>query len=134
MRQSVLLRLIPPRVHAVLDDFVVLTYLMGAYMLELRGAAMGIALAGGFVHFFITRFTDYPAGMVKLLSFRMHAFIELAEGAAVLVATAVVLPASTPGKHRLFLTLLGIAQLAAFALSDYRWPAEHKGVTKEPQP
>jgi hypothetical protein len=117
------MKLIQARLHGFLDDAVVLTYLIGARVLGLRAMAMGIALLGALVHFFITRFTDYPQGFVKLLRFRTHGFIELAEGIGVLVATWTLLePEITPASHRLFLTLLGISQLVAFAISDYRWP------------
>ena len=118
-----LLPLIPVRIHAYLDDAVVLTYLMGAFILDLRGTAIAVALLGALLHFFITRFTDYPAGVVKLLGIRTHAFIELAEGVLVLAATWTLLPADTPTKHMVFLTLLGVSQLAAFVFTDYRWPA-----------
>jgi hypothetical protein len=119
----VLIRLIPIRVHAYLDDAVVLTYLMGAFILDLRGTAIAIALVGALMHFFITRFTDYPAGVVRLLGTRTHAFVELAEGILVLAATWTLLAPDTPTKHRVFLTLLGISQLVGFAFTDYRWPA-----------
>jgi hypothetical protein len=126
----VLLPLISAKVHGFLDDAVVLGYLMGAYILGLTGRAMAIALVGAFVHFFITRFTDYPAGFVKLLSFRTHGFIELAEGVFVLVVTWTILPAETPGKHLLFLTLLGVSQLVAFGFSDYRFPPAAVGANR----
>jgi len=117
------MKLLGARAHGFLDDAVVLTYLIAARVLGLRARAMGIALLGALVHFFITRFTDYPQGFVKLLPFRTHGFIELTEGIGVLVATWTVLDsATTPGSHRVFLTLLGISQLVAFAISDYTWP------------
>ena len=125
-------RLIPVRVHAYLDDAVVLTYLMGSFVLGLRATAMAVAVLGAFVHFFITRFTDYPAGVVKLLRMRTHAFIELAEGILVLLATWTILPGDTPDKHRAFLTLMGASQLVAFALSDYRWPPARPDSTDGP--
>lgn len=116
-----LLRLVPPRIHAFLDDGVILLYLMGSFIVGLRERAMAIALVGAAIHFFITRFTNYPAGTVKLLSFRTHGFIELFEGIFVLAATWLLLPGNAPGKHIAFLTFLGLLQIAAFAFSDYRW-------------
>jgi len=117
----VLLRLIPPRVHAFLDDGVILLYLMGSFIVGLRERAMAIALVGAAIHFFITRFTNYPAGTVRLLSFKVHGIIELCEGLLVLGATWVLLPGVAPGKHIAFLTVMGTLQLGAFAFSDYRW-------------
>ena len=92
-----LLRLVPPRVHAYLDDGVVLLYLMGSFIVGLRERAMAIALMGAVIHFFITRFTNYPAGTVRLLSFKAHGAIELFEGLLVLAATWLLLPGHAPG-------------------------------------
>jgi len=113
--------LIGVRLHGWLDDLVVLTYLVGAFALHLHEGALTVALAGASIHFLLTRFTNYPQGTVKLIPFRIHAFIELGEGVAVVAATAALLGAS-PSSARLFLLLLGLSQFAAFAFSDYRTP------------
>jgi len=113
--------LIGARLHGWLDDLVVLIYLAGAFALGLRGGALAIAIGGAIVHFALTRFTNYPQGTFKLIPFRVHAFIELGEGLAVLAATLAV-AGDRPLPQRLFLGLMGAAQLGAFALSDYRSP------------
>jgi hypothetical protein len=128
----VLLRLVPPRIHAYLDDGVVLLYLMGSFIVGLRERAMAIALMGAVIHFFLTRFTNYPAGTVRLLSFKAHGVIELLEGVLVLSATWLLLPGHAPGKHLAFLTFMGVLQLAAFAFSDYRWPLAAVGGNNPP--
>jgi hypothetical protein len=113
--------LIGVRLHGLLDDLVVLTYLLGAFVLHLQGGAHRVALAGATAHFLLTRFTNYPEGTIKVIPFRVHAFIELAEGIAVLAAT-VALRGAAPPSARLFLLLLGLSQLAAFSFSNYRSP------------
>ena len=115
--------LIGARTHGMLDHAVVLAYLMGAYIVGLRGTAMAIAIVGAFVHFAITFVTNYPQGTLRLLRFRTHGFLELAEGIGVLAATWRFLPEGAPTGHRVFLTLMGISQLTAFSLSDYRDPS-----------
>ena len=111
--------LIGARLHGWLDDLVALTYLAGIWLFGLHGAAGAIAVGGAVVHFFLTRFTDYPQGTVKLIPFRTHAFIELGEGIAVLVATW-LLAAGAPIGARAFLTFMGLSQFVAFSFSDYR--------------
>jgi len=111
-------RLIGPRLHGWLDDLVVLVYLAGAFAFGLRGAALAIAIGGAIVHFLLTRFTNYPQGTFKLIPFRVHAFIELGEGMAVLAAS-LMFAADRPLAQRLFLGAMGVSQLSAFALSDY---------------
>lgn len=113
--------LIGVRLHGWLDDLVVLIYLVGAFGLGLVGVAFAIALGGAIVHFVLTRLTDYPQGTFKLIPFRVHAFIELAEGMAVLAAS-LAFAADRPLAQRLFLGAMGVSQLGAFALSDYRSP------------
>jgi hypothetical protein len=113
--------LIGARLHGWLDDVVVLLYLAGAFALGLGGGALAIAVGGAIVHFALTRLTDYPQGTFKVIPFRVHAFIELAEGLAVLAAT-LAFTGDRPLLQRLFLGLLGASQLGAFALSDYSTP------------
>jgi hypothetical protein len=112
--------LIGARLHGWLDDLVVLIYLVGAYLVGLHGIALAAALGAASVHFGLARCTDYPQGSLKLISFRTHAFIELAEGIAVLAA-ALAVDGPLVGA-RGFLVLMGVSQLTAFGFSDYRWP------------
>ena len=113
--------LIGPRLHGWLDDVVVLVYLVGAFALGLSGGALAIAVGGAILHFALTRFTDYPQGTFKVIPFRVHAFIELGEGLAVLAAT-LAFTGDRPLVQRLFLGVMGASQLGAFALSDYSTP------------
>jgi hypothetical protein len=114
----VLYPLIGARLHGWLDDLVVGVYLLGVVLLGLHDGARVAALAGAAVHFTLTRLTNYPQGTFKLIPFRTHAFIELGEGIGILAA-AVALAGAAPGPARLFLALMGLSQLGAFAFSDY---------------
>jgi hypothetical protein len=113
-----LVPIIGVRLHGWLDDVVVFVYLAGVIVLGLHGAAAAIAIAGAVVHFLLTRLTDYPQGTFKLIPFRVHAFIELGEGLAVLAATFTV-AGPQPVVVRWFLAAMGASQLGAFAFSDY---------------
>lgn len=117
-----MLPLIPARLHAFLDDLVVFAYLFGAWLFGLEGTAAIIAASGAALHFVLTRLTSYPAGPLKPLPFRIHAFVELGEGVAVLLATFTLLGAH-PAPVRAFLAFMGASQFGAFAFSDYRAPA-----------
>jgi hypothetical protein len=114
----VFLPLIGPRLHGWLDDVVVLIYLLGTFFLHLRGAALAVALAGAVFHFLLTRFTNYPQGTFKLIPFRVHAFLELGEGLAVIVVSSLVVPAHASAAG-VFLLLMGVSQLGAFSFSNY---------------
>jgi hypothetical protein len=113
-----LLPLIGARLHGWLDDLVVLVYLLGAFLLPLRGPALALGIGGASVHFLLTRFTNYPQGTFKRIPFRVHAFIELGEGIVVAAATALFLRA-LPTAAFAFLLAMGASQLGAFAFSNY---------------
>jgi hypothetical protein len=113
-----LLPLIGARLHGWLDELVVVLYLVGAILIHLHGAALGVGLAGAAVHFLLTRFTDYPRGTFRRIPFRTHAFIELAEGLTIIVVTTWLLT-SHPPAARTFLIVMGLSQLGAFAFSNY---------------
>lgn len=106
------------RLHGWLDELVVLVYLAGALLLTLPGQARLIAFGGAAVHFVLTRLTAYPRGTIRLIPFRVHAFIELGEGLAVLGAT-LAFAWTQPVGERAFLAFMGASQLGAFAFSDY---------------
>jgi len=72
----VLFPIIGVRLHGWLDELVVLVYLAGALLLTLPGQARLIAFGGAAVHFVLTRLTAYPRGTIRLIPFRVHAFIE----------------------------------------------------------
>src|SRR5690349_17908457 len=107
-----LLPIIGRRLHGWLDDLVVLLYLVGIFGLPLHGAARAIGLAGAAVHFLLTRFTDYPQGTWKCVPFRVHAYIELAEGLGVLIATLALVGAHAEAAP-IFLFFMGLSQLGA---------------------
>jgi hypothetical protein len=109
--------LIGPRLHGWLDDVVAVLYLVGVAVLGLHGGARVAAIAGAAAHFTLTRLTRYPQGTWKIIPFRVHAFIELGEGVAILAVAALL--GAAPAPARVFLALMGASQLVAFGFSDY---------------
>ena len=114
--------IINARIHGWLDDLVVLTYVAGAVFFGLHGTAFTIALVGALIHFANARVTNYPQGTLSLISFRTHAFVELAEGVGVLAAAMMLTTDEATSLQRTFLALMGGSQFTAFSFSDYRWP------------
>jgi hypothetical protein len=110
--------LIGRRLHGWLDDLVTLTYVAGMLLFGLTGLARAVVLFGAIAHFTLTRVTNYPQGTWKLLRFRTHAFIELAEGVLVLAA-AVFLLGGLAAPARAFVVFMGLSQFVAFGFSDY---------------
>jgi hypothetical protein len=115
--------LIPPRLHAWLDEAVPPFYVAIALLASLRGAALALLVYCALQHFAATRITDYPRGSWPLISFPVHARFDLLEG-LLLVSGAYFLASETTAT-RATLATLGVLQVGAFLFSDTRWPAEH---------
>ena len=114
--------LIPPRLHAWLDEAVPPLYVAIALLDSLRGTALALLVYCGLQHFAATRTTDYPRGSWPLISFPVHARFDLLEG-LLLLAGAYFLASETMST-RMTLATLGALQVGAFAFSDTRWPEE----------
>jgi hypothetical protein len=115
-----LISLLPARLHGWLDDLASLSYLAAALFLGFEGAALALVLLGAMVHLLNTRLTDYPQGSIKVYPLRVHAYIELCEGAAML-AGAVGLSALSTWQHAA-LYLFGLSQIGAALTSDLTPP------------
>jgi hypothetical protein len=114
--------LLPPRLHAWLDEGVLPTYAAVAVLLPLHGAALALLLYCGLQHFVVTRITRYPRGTWPLISFPVHARLDLLEGVLLLIGAGLL--SSEGGLTRILLATFGVLQVGAFALSDTRWPAD----------
>jgi len=111
--------LIGCRLHGWLDDIVSLTYVLGALLFGLSGMSLWIALGSAGAHFILTRLTNYPQGLFRILPFTTHAWIELTEGIVVISLTWLVAkPVDLSSLY--FLTFMGASQFVAFSFSDYQ--------------
>lgn len=70
------MKIITPRVHGYLDYVTVVVFLLTPTLLGLTGipAMLAYALAG--IHLAMTLVTDFPLGVVKLIPFTIHGWID----------------------------------------------------------
>src|SRR5258708_27645894 len=68
------------RIHGYLDYVVVLVFLVAPAALHFSRTPAVIAYTLAGVHFALTLLTNFPLGLVKVIPFKIHGFIELAVG------------------------------------------------------
>ncbi len=112
--------LLPARLHGWLDELASVSYLAAAFVFGFSGIGFAVLMAACLVHFTNTRLTDYPRGHLKKYPLRVHAAIELGEGALVFASAFVV--AALTGVQVTVLCVLGGAQVGAGLLADVRMP------------
>jgi hypothetical protein len=114
-----MLRLINPLAHGVLDYGLALTFLLAPALFGFTEAPASLCYVIGFVYFGASLITQYPLGAIKLLPFHAHGIIE-----ALMAASWIAMPwlfgFAGNAAARNFFVAAGIALLAVVALTDYR--------------
>ncbi len=112
------MKFIGNRLHSVVDYLTVLLFGAAPFILDFSsiGKALCFTLAGA--HLFVTLITDFPGGILKLLSIKFHGWIELLVGIALIVASFGIFP-ETRIDHLFFLGT-GVLVLLVWACSQYR--------------
>jgi hypothetical protein len=72
------MKIISPKVHAILDYAVVLLLFCAPFVFNFGTAITIFTLALAFIHLFMTLITDFPGGLIALLGLRVHGLVELA--------------------------------------------------------
>ena len=113
------MKLISPKIHGYLDYVVVLMFLAAPFLLHFSTlpAVISYTLAG--VHLTLTFLTNFPLGLLKVVAFKIHGFIELAVGPC-LIALPFVLGLSVEAAVSAFYITCGIVILGVWALTDYK--------------
>jgi len=111
------MKIIPPRLHGILDYVTVLLFLGAPALLGLAGWPRAIAYALAGVHLAMTLATDFPAGAVKLLPFPVHGWVERVVGPVLIVLPFVL---GFRASARVFYLAMGAVVVVVGLLSQYR--------------
>ncbi len=113
------MKIINSKIHGYLDYVVVLVFLAAPSLLHFSGipAVISYSLAG--VHFALTFLTNFPMGLVKVIPFKIHGYIELVVGPCLIALPFVLGLSSVPAVLGFYVTC-GIVILAVWALTDYK--------------
>lgn len=110
---------ISPRVHGYIDYFTVAVFLLAPMAVGLTGVSAMLAYTLAGVHLLMTLMTDFPLGVVKLIPFAVHGWVERAVG-PLLVLVPFVPPVAADAPAQIFYVLIGIVIILVGLLTDYR--------------
>ena len=112
------MKFISPTVHGIIDYFVVIFLLASPTIFGFTGllAIFTYTLAG--IHFFLTILTEYKVGLIKIIPFHMHGFVESVVGVVLIGLGYTLFNDNAAGK--LFYIIFGTIVLYTWLLTDYR--------------
>jgi len=108
-----------PAAHGILDYVTVLFLFISPslFRMETPGSALSYALA--VVHLFLTLFTDFPAGILKIIPLRIHGLIELIVAIGLLVV-AISFRILDYTVSFYFYLIFSVILFIVWAVSEYR--------------
>ena len=114
------MKVLAPRIHGIIDYASVVALALAPTLLGLQGASMQLAYALAVIHLVLTLLTDFPLGMAKVVPLRLHGWVEIVVGIALLVLPWVVAGTVDLGNvGRIFYCAFGAVLIAVWFLTDY---------------
>jgi hypothetical protein len=116
------MKIISSGIHGIIDYLVVLFLWISPSIFGLNHTIALYTYALGAVHLILTIFTNYSAGVFKIIPLALHGLIELLVGIALVIIAYTLLRDDETAQT--FYAAFGVAVLAVFLLSDYRNPVK----------
>ncbi len=113
------MKILNPRTHGYLDYVTVILFLVAPTVLGLTGIPAMLAYALAMIHLVMTLVTDFPLGVVPLIPFTIHGWVERVVG-PVLIIVPFVLGFSTDLVARNFYVAMGIVIVLVGLVTDYK--------------
>jgi len=113
------MKILSPNIHGALDYAVVVAFLAAPPALGLSGAAALLSRVLAGVHLALTLLTAFPLGAIKLIPLKIHGWIEMIVGPA-LLAVPWLLGFSQEPAARNFYVAAGALIFATWLATDYR--------------
>ncbi len=113
------MKVISPRIHGYLDFLTVVIFLLAPTLLGLSQLSAILAYGLAVVHLIVTLASDFPFGLVKLIPFTIHGWIERMVG-PLLIAVPFILNFSDEDLARNFYIAMGIIIIIVGVLTDYQ--------------
>ena len=113
------MKVISPRIHGYFDFLTVFIFLLAPTLLGLGQLSAMLAYGLAVVHLIVTFASDFPFGIVKLIPFTVHGWIERMVG-PLLIAIPFILNFSDEEAARNFYIAMGIIIIVAGMLTDYQ--------------
>jgi len=113
------MKVISPRIHGYLDFLTVFIFLLAPTLLGLEQLSAILAYSLAVVHLIVTLASDFPFGVVKLIPFTVHGWIERMVG-PLLIAIPFIFSFSNEEAARNFYIAMGIIIIVVSMLTDYQ--------------
>ena len=113
------MKVISPRIHGYFDFLTVFIFLLAPTLLGLGQLSAMLAYGLAVVHLIVTLASDFPFGIIKLIPFTVHGWIERMVG-PLLIAIPFILNFSDEEAARNFYIAMGITIIVAGMLTDYQ--------------
>lgn len=107
------------KAHGYIDYLTVILFGLAPSIISLSEIGTLLAYTLAVVHLLMTIFTNFSMGLIKIIPFNVHGFVELAVG-VVLVAAPWLLADFFSYTDQLFYTFFGIVILAIRFMTDYK--------------
>ena len=113
------MKVISPRMHGYLDFLTVILFLLAPTLLGLNQVTAMLAYSLAVVHLIVTLASDFPFGIVKLIPFPVHGWIERIVGPS-LIAVPFILNFANEEIARNFYIAVGLVIIVIGMLTDYQ--------------
>ena len=117
------------RTHGILDYITVLVLLISPTLLELQSSVATFTYGLAFIHLILTFFTNFEAGVIKLVSFKIHGTIEIVVSIA-LIGIAIWFRISHDNVSFYFYLIFSVVLFVLWVATDYM-PTFHKTIEKD---
>ena len=121
------MKVISPRIHGYFDFLTIFIFLLAPTLLGLGQLSAMLAYGLAVVHLIVTLASDFPFGIVKLIPFTVHGWIERMVG-PLLIAIPFILNFSDEEAARNFYIAMGIIIIVAGILTDYQAEARDRKI------
>ncbi|ALQ50843.1 SPW repeat domain-containing protein [Nitrosomonas ureae] len=113
------MKVISPRMHGYLDFLTVILFLLAPAIFGLSDLPTLLAYSLAVIHLIVTLASDFPFGIVKLIPFTVHGWIERIVGPT-LIALPFILGFSDDETARNFYMAAGVVIILVGVLTDYQ--------------
>ena len=116
------MKMISPTNHGYLDFATVVIFLLVPTLFSLNGLPAILAYALAIIHLAVTLATDFPFGVIKIIPFKLHGWIERLVGPS-LVVMPFILGFANDAAARNFYVFIGLVIIVVGMLTDYEGTA-----------
>jgi hypothetical protein len=116
------MKIISPTNHGYLDFVTVVIFVLAPTLFGLNGLPAMLAYGLAIIHLALTLATNFPFGVIKIIPFTLHGWIERLVGPS-LIVIPFILGFANEAVARNFYILIGIIIIIVGVLTDYKGKA-----------